>query len=668
MLIIVLNGLIAFFGEPSRSVDMTIEANKSSYVLLMHKIFGKNNAYKTNSINDLVKEVNDANNKILKKADKYESGEISQTDYIDYSFKLSEILSQKDIVERINSQKEYVTQDQKHRYYIYENGWTNLLQNTGIDILLFIFILLSITPIFCNEYETGMNELNLISSGGYKCLYANKILAGISITSLLSIILSAENICINNWRFGLDGTEYPLQSLRIFEDFATEISIKNWLILYVLLGMMSAIYISILVMFLSVITRKVVNTILITISILFFPLFVLEEINMYKIPLPINFLRKQGYILGIYSSQTGKNEFFNINEIMRILISTLIICIILIIIGKKFYGNIRKIKVIRKYRITYAFMIITLLFTGCEKKENTSEHIFNNIGWGMLFVYDNNVIKNVDNQIQLKKNKNNVDLIRDPFMKGKQRDMKINGMCGNLLYITMEYDTGDYDIISVNTNNYESKIIYKKHWNFVDGYNYLGIKSENLNSNSIQNSERVSTCFYENKKLYILSDEYLYETDCKTGKRKIIIEDVNDSVISYINGRIYYVNKTFNLMSYNVKNKKTEVVDSGLVTRIFALKNDILIQYTSKQIVARNYKTGEVNFVYNSYGEMFNADEKNIYCVKENKEIEVINVKTGVIEKNIKVKGEVNDIKSLNDGSKFYVVIYDGKQFKIEEF
>ena len=665
--VFLISGIYVFLRQPARSVDRSIEDNKASYIKIMDKLEGKNNEEKSKYINLLKSKMDNAESKMLKAADEYEVGAMSQTDYVNHVIELSDTLNKKKVIDIISSNQEYILQDKSQRYYLYQNGWIDLFQNSGIDIILLFLILLSITPIFCKEYETDMYVINRISSGGNRYMYRTKIFAGIVMAITMSAILCVENILIDYFRFGLKGITYPIQSIHIFSNYPWRMNILGMLILYILVSILAAIYLSVIIMSLSVITKKVVNTILITISVVFIPLFIMKEKVIYQLPLPTGLLNKQGYITGVYNTNLGKNDFFDIKELMTNFIIVTIICSMLIILGRFFYNYSGKVKLFMMQKIVVFLLTITLIFTGCGKKENRTEDIFNNIGWGNVFVYEKDVIDATGDNIVVKRDKEEKNLIRNPFLLKEQKNMIVNGVCGNVAYITRIYETGDYDILSIDLDNYEEKTVYEHHVNLPNGYNYLGIRKEELSSYEIQKQENISACFATADKLYILIDESMYEIDIETKKRCPIADDVDSNIVSYKDGKIYYINKGYNLACYTINTRKSEVIDNGLISYIYALSDSLLIQYTSKDIYSMNYETGKTSKICDVTGDIMNANNNYIYCCDTPQKLNVFDIKSGKLVNAIKTDKDICEVKSTSDGGSIYIVTVKDNKFFLEK-
>lgn len=666
--VLLASGIYNFFREPARNVDRSIEDNKDCYIKIMNKIEGKSNLKNRKYIDELKNEIDDAEFKMLKMADEYESGIISQAEYVNNVIKLSNILTNKNVVDLIGSHQEYVIQDEKQRYYLYQNGWIDLFQSTGIDIALFVLVLLAITPVFCKEYETDMYIINRISSGGNKYMYRTKIIASMVVTTTMSIILCIENILVEYFRFGLKGISYPIQSIHIWGNYPWKLNIGQMLIIYILLSILAAIYLSSIIIFFSVITKKVLNTILITLSVVFIPMFILEEKMIYKLPMPINLLKKQGYLIGIYNIDIGKTDFFSRKQLLITFIIVIVLCAVLVTLGDCVYHYVGKAKGLSIKKITTWLLVIIIFFSGCGKKQNEKEEIFNNIGWGKVFVNGKKIINATGDNIVIKSDSEEEKIIRDPFLIEQQKNMTVNGICGNTAYITRTYAAGDYDIMSIDLNNYECKTVYEHHVNVSDGYNYLGMQREDLSSYGIQKQENISACFATVNKLYVLIDECIYGIDINTKKRSLIADDVNSNVVSYREGKIYYINKGFNLACYTISKKKLETINNGLVSCVYALNDFLLIQYTSADIYSMDYETGQISKICDSIGDIMNANNNYIFCYNTPRELCMLDIETGKIVDKIKTKRDICEVKSTNDGSNIYIVTVKENQFFLEKY
>ena len=82
----------------------------------------------------------------------YYDGKISESEYKKESQEMEKILERQNGFEVIYQQYLYICENAGNRCFLQTNGWTGLLGKGTLNFILFLGILLIVTPVFCSEY------------------------------------------------------------------------------------------------------------------------------------------------------------------------------------------------------------------------------------------------------------------------------------------------------------------------------------------------------------------------------------------------------------------------------------------------------------------------------------------------------------------------------------
>lgn len=165
------------------------------------------------------------------------------------------------------------------------NGWMGLLGKGTLNFILFLGILLIVTPVFCSEYSCQMDTLILTSKEGRKsALY--KLLIMIAVVLFLSLCISLIEYGFNRFKYGLPDGDYPIQSIRYFADSSKGMSLLKGYVSIGLLRMFGGVFLTIFLMFISVLTKKYAITLLTGAVSVIIPYIGLSKTSIYRLPLP----------------------------------------------------------------------------------------------------------------------------------------------------------------------------------------------------------------------------------------------------------------------------------------------------------------------------------------------------------------------------------------------
>lgn len=337
ILLFILLKLMVLYSTNSYSVETT-EQNKAFYKQYLMEVTGELTPEKEAFIKNEENRINELNFEEIDIVDKYLSEKIEDSEF---TLKINEInssLKKSDAFKIINDQYKYVKQSPENRYFLYTNGWTNLLAPERLDMLLIFLLLIVITPIFTYEYEKDMVSLLLTSKKGKLIIPAYKIGAASIITILLTMSFSLIEYIYCKVKYGLPSGDFPLQSISFFKTSTQGLSLMQTYLCISLIKVIGFLVFTYLIIFIATITKKTVLTLFTSLSFILIPYFIyFNDSVKYKLPLPLGFMIGNGYFRGTDNSKNlakGASNFLEISKVAFKLQSLyMIILLVVFIIG-----------------------------------------------------------------------------------------------------------------------------------------------------------------------------------------------------------------------------------------------------------------------------------------------------------------------------------------------
>lgn len=290
--------LVSLLLSSSYSVETT-EQNKILYKQYLINVNGKLTEEKERFITDEEKQMNEKNSEKINIVSKYLNREISEEEYILKLKDIDNALKKRDAFKILYDQYQYVKQDPENRYFLYTNGWTNLLAPDSPDMILIFLLLIVITPIFTYEYEKNMVPLILTSKKGKAMVPIHKIIAASIITIAVTISFSAIEYIYCYLKYGLPSGDFPLQSVPFFKTSRYHLSLNQAYLYISLIKVIGFLAFTYLIIFVSVASRKTVIALFASLSGILVPYFIyFDDSIKYKLPLPLGFMIGNGYFRG----------------------------------------------------------------------------------------------------------------------------------------------------------------------------------------------------------------------------------------------------------------------------------------------------------------------------------------------------------------------------------
>lgn len=341
----------------TNGVDLSVEKYKKDYLFYLEQVKGQL--------------TNETKNYLREESEKIAAAKIKLNNlYMDYynSVLNNQVMSEAELdslsrpyekqIERekgfqlIYDQYMYIRENPNNRYFLYTNGWNALLAHEQLDLPMFFLLLLLITPMFCHEYESQMDIILLSSKKGRMSLVVKKLLLAFDMVTILSILFSLLEYGYFHFKYGLTDGHYPIQSLGYFHSSLKNMSLMEAFVKVSIYKLFGYLCFCIIIMFVSICTKKTVLTLFLSTITILVPYFGLTaRWIQYLLPLPLGFMIGNGFFRGdemIDSTDRmdSKIIFRSIPdwEFTTITVVLITITLILILLMTKKYTNRQFIK------------------------------------------------------------------------------------------------------------------------------------------------------------------------------------------------------------------------------------------------------------------------------------------------------------------------------------
>ena len=454
---------------------------------------------------------------------------------------------------------QYTYEREKGSGYILETrGWQSILEHDNLDFSLIICIIILMTALWGNEYETQMDMmLRSCKKGKYQTPFAKVMLGGI-ISIALSAIFQLIQIIYLAGSVGLSHGNYPIQSLKFFQHSSYHITLSSAVVMVFIIRLIGAVLLAFMTMLINIwIKRKTVSMIISMAGIVLTTIIFRSDSMIYKLPLPLGSLKAAGYLWpSQFDSQYVGSElvkvctFKEISHRMFMAVNAMFMAemVILGVLCVIFFSKwrIKKIHIYKKMMgiITLCFIASTLFATGCSKstnhrevrvsisKEDTQEKAIWN-GKTIEIDEDNNNIIYTDESGKKE------NLIRDVF-PSKLIIQKIFIYGNECYYLSENDESNGICVRKINLKNFDNTLVYDSTDENIE--NYFGmIQKQKQYEEYFNDAEDTKWFFVADGYIYWKKKYYIAQVDIKSGKKKIIAEGVSDDKITYTKGILRYV-------------------------------------------------------------------------------------------------------------------------------
>lgn len=460
---------------------------------------------------------------------------------------------------------QYTYEREKGSGYILETrGWQSILEHDNLDFSLIICIIIVMTALWGNEYETQMDRmLRSCKKGKYQTPFA-KVVLGDIFSVILSAIFQLIQMIYLAGNVGFSHGNYPIQSLKFFQNSSCHITLKSAVVMVFIIRLIGAVLLAFVTMLINIwIKRKTVSMIISMATVILISIIFRSGSMIYKLPLPLGPLKATGYLWpSQFDSEYVRSKlvkvctFKEISHGSFIAINAMFLgeIIILGVLCVIFFSKwkIKKIHIYKKMIgiITLCFIVSTLFATGCNKstshrevkvsisKEDTQEKAV----WNgkMIEIDDDN-----NNIIYTDESGKKENLIRDVF-PSKLTIQKIFIYGNDCYYLSENGESNGICVRKINLKNFDDTLVYDSTDENIE--NYFGmIQKQKQYEEYFNDAEDTKWFFVTDGFIYWKKKYYIAWVDIKNGKKKIIAEGVSDDDITYVKGILKYVNAEGNI-------------------------------------------------------------------------------------------------------------------------
>lgn len=331
----------------------------------------------------------------------YYDNKINEKEFRARKSQLLQRASGKSGFEQIFKQYLYARENKENRYILDDRAWSPLLSSVNIDYWLILIILLTIIPLFIQEYEHGVSDLNHSTRLGSRKLVENKLFFTLSLSVSFCIAFYFFRLLYFYLTCGLKYGNYPIQSLVDFATSGKKISILGAYFLLSVLKSLAFISFALLLAFFSALFKKYAPTLFCGLAVIMLPQFIPAKSPLfYILAFPSGFMLAEGFLYGnqIEIDPFSGEEMIARKEIPMIYLYLtigiyLLSCVLLFFVTRYMESNVfvRK-KLLKKMplQIKISRFIILLLFVqsvflvGCQNRQSYSIEE----GKGQTFYYN----------------------------------------------------------------------------------------------------------------------------------------------------------------------------------------------------------------------------------------------------------------------------------------
>lgn len=576
--------------------DLIINRNPEGYTAYIKLYEGKLTKAKEQQLQDEYYAVVHATAELDGLARQWKDGIIGQDVYEQTSKQYYERIKNNAVFNVVYNQYYYAKEAPEERYLMDERGWSTLLAHSRPDFVLLLCLIIVLTPLFCYEYESGMDSLLLSSSRGKYQTGVVKLAIGAMLVMTITVLFTViEYFCLDGM-VGLKNGSFPLQSLEFFANSDYPITLNQAFLILLLVRMLGAALFAGCISLTGIITKNTVITLFISSVLIFLPYILFPSKPwLYYLPLPSGLLAGTGYLWGTvyesaYNDQGSVEKIVQFQAIGRKTFLFLIagyaieMALFYLYSLKKYSKYMLKRRLKNRKRnkspLSLSLLIICcLIISGCEHAGKAKD-IFTfdardarnygeTAGYAIKLDEENNIItaKSIDTGEEFL-------LTREPFIQ--KGDISVifvrDGWC---YYVTQTLGTEGIRIYGIDLKDFRQKLIYNSVPENTE--DFFGIASGQQDLEEMSRNTSLIYCLVLNENyIYFVVNSELVKINRNTGRETIIARDAKGGMsLVYYNGDIYYIDHQYRLSVYKEQEGNVHALDS-LYTDNFRIENGSL--------------------------------------------------------------------------------------------
>lgn len=566
-------------------------------------------------------------NRSLSVLQKYQSGDISKEECLNVLSDYRKAFEENRMLDALSLKIQYVKNDPEKHYFIDENGW-NLLLKDGMDIFTFIYIIILVSLIFYNEKRWEMLPVIKSSETGFHQVIKSKIF---TFTILLIAFIIANELLkflIVSLIYSLKGFEFPIQSIQLFDNIYLNLSIIQYYLFMVIAKTVACLLIGVISACICHFFSQLLHSIAGILAVCLFPILILSDQRMLGFIPYLGLLYPSRYISSdMIVNQSWEFIAYTDIELLFILFLTFIIVIM----------GICYICEMRPHISKKCILIPFILLSGCHpESDKMSASDFNlteasKFASTSYFYYINSnhmfMIDKATNQ--------SYDFNRWPlwFDSAQIRQFFVND---DNCYFLVDKGLWNYVVYHYNDSTGEIIPVYEEQ-GIIPEASFILDEFMLPNMTAIQATDILSFFIIDDHLYLYRSNNTLESINLNKNKKEGIIDNIGLDVISFSNGKLYYLSDTYTLYSYDLTSNENELIINDIIYQfkvyedsLYYLKYneyDALYSYSLSNGKEEKIIDGSVlNFSVNQNGIFYtlNNDHHTYFYNFENQQSEVL--------------------------------------------
>lgn len=360
--------------------DKELEANREVYESYLSQVEGPLTQEKQEALEAEMERLFKAEKEMSQLKMDYYAGKVSEEDYRTGFDELIVDTEKYPGFSKLYTQYIFV-REAKNRSFLYTGGWEVLLTDQKPDYLLLLALIILLTPIFCEEYASGMHEILLTQKKSARYAVVTKVAVALTLTAVLTAVVQLFSLIYCALKFGLPHGDFTLQSLRSFG--SAEKTLTLWQAFWLQYGLKTVgyLYAATLILAVSVALKKFALTLMACIAILPIPFLTVTDTNSFlRIPGPWALTLGSIYLNGSKKTLNAAGEtVFLAEELLMpelsryLLLVVVIVAVMLLVIWRK---NINWHVRCSRRKAALALCAAVLL-SGCGAKQEETAICYN---------------------------------------------------------------------------------------------------------------------------------------------------------------------------------------------------------------------------------------------------------------------------------------------------
>lgn len=550
-----------------------IEQNKEAYEHYLQQIEGKCTEATESFLSEEADRIAKATNQLQNLYDDYSDGKLKEGEFKSQLTEAENAVRYQRGFELVYEQYNGIQENKEKRWFLYTNGWDGLLSHDSLDLLFALLILLLIAPVFCQEYESGMEKLIMTQPQGTRYHALQKILLVVLVVGILCLLDSSMRFLFYDLKYGLPHGNYPLQSLPYFATSTRQATLIGAFLGISAGKLFGSLSLAILILFVSACAKKYALTLFVCTASVFLPYYGLSMPSAkYFLPGPLGWMISTGFFKGSeyqYDAATQEKTmiFQEIGGTARGLLIGFTLCLVIImtVIILKKHTNIWCARKPRRAKKAVCMILLlgmsASVFSGCAPSSAVQRHRSFNLAQSNTF--ENNAYRffvedpNSDKATWMMENKSTgktENLIRNPMQALSKVPETLFG-CGDFVYY-LQFDSDAsrffpivdrFSVVEVDTRNFREKIVFERNLNTSrDTFLSMGKPQEQ----DVKAFSPINAFFLDDQNFYFISNRQVSKVNRMTGERKVIIEAPSLKSLSFDGANIYYLDAESRLMQY----------------------------------------------------------------------------------------------------------------------